>query len=136
MIGDRRFDVEGARAMKVESVGVTYGYGSMEELVEAHADYIVETQQSKKIVHGPLPAQMAQGHAPLGFPDHRQGRGNQGQPRCGKGQGAHDTAQIARIAQLPGSCLPVVKPMPQAARELSSCSVVRRLRRAGAESAV
>ena len=43
MIGDRRFDVEGARAMKVESVGVTYGYGSMEELVEAHADYIVET---------------------------------------------------------------------------------------------
>lgn len=43
MIGDRRFDVEGARAMKVESVGVTYGYGDMEELREAHADYIVES---------------------------------------------------------------------------------------------
>ena len=43
MIGDRRFDVEGARAMKVESVGVTYGYGGMEELREAHADYIVES---------------------------------------------------------------------------------------------
>lgn len=43
MIGDRRFDVEGAKAMKVESVGVTYGYGGMEELREAHADYIVES---------------------------------------------------------------------------------------------
>lgn len=43
MIGDRRFDVEGTRAMKVESVGVTYGYGGMEELREAHADYIVES---------------------------------------------------------------------------------------------
>ena len=35
MIGDRRFDVEGAKAMGVESVGVTYGYGGMEELREA-----------------------------------------------------------------------------------------------------
>lgn len=43
MIGDRRFDVEGARAMKVESIGVTYGYGGMEELRSAHADYIVES---------------------------------------------------------------------------------------------
>ncbi|MDE7224630.1 MAG: HAD hydrolase-like protein [Acetatifactor sp.] len=43
MIGDRRFDVEGARAMKVESIGVTYGYGDMEELKEARADYIVES---------------------------------------------------------------------------------------------
>lgn len=43
MIGDRRFDIEGARAMRVESVGVTYGYGSMEELKEAKADYIVRS---------------------------------------------------------------------------------------------
>ena len=43
MIGDRCFDVEGARALKVESVGVTYGYGSKEELMEAHADYIVRS---------------------------------------------------------------------------------------------
>ena len=28
MIGDRKFDVEGAKALGVESVGVTYGYGS------------------------------------------------------------------------------------------------------------
>lgn len=43
MIGDRRFDAEGARAQGVESVGVTYGYGSMEELKEAKADYIVRS---------------------------------------------------------------------------------------------
>lgn len=43
MIGDRRFDVEGARAQGIESVGVTYGYGSMEELKAARADYIVRS---------------------------------------------------------------------------------------------
>ncbi len=45
MIGDRKFDVEGARKIGVESVGVSYGYGSMEELKEAHADYIVRSVQ-------------------------------------------------------------------------------------------
>ncbi len=43
MIGDRKFDIEGAKAMQVDSVGVAYGYGSMEELKAAHADYIVRT---------------------------------------------------------------------------------------------
>lgn len=43
MIGDRKFDVEGAKALGIESVGVTYGYGSMEELKEAKADYIVRS---------------------------------------------------------------------------------------------
>ncbi len=43
MIGDRKFDAEGARAMGVTSVGVTYGYGDMEELREAKADYIVRS---------------------------------------------------------------------------------------------
>ena len=43
MIGDRCFDVEGAKAQGVESVGVTYGYGSMEELKGAKADYIVRS---------------------------------------------------------------------------------------------
>lgn len=43
MIGDRRFDVEGAKAAGVDSVGVTYGYGDMEELREAKADYIVRS---------------------------------------------------------------------------------------------
>lgn len=43
MIGDRRFDVEGAHKAGVECVGVTYGYGSMEELKGAKADYIVRS---------------------------------------------------------------------------------------------
>lgn len=43
MIGDRKFDVEGAHAQGIESVGVSYGYGSQEELKEAKADYIVRS---------------------------------------------------------------------------------------------
>lgn len=43
MIGDRKFDIEGAKAMSVESVGVSYGYGGVQELKEAGADYIVRS---------------------------------------------------------------------------------------------
>lgn len=43
MIGDRKFDVEGAKAEGVVSVAVSYGYGSMEELKEARPDYIVRS---------------------------------------------------------------------------------------------
>ena len=32
MVGDRRFDVEAARANGVAALGVSYGYGSLEEL--------------------------------------------------------------------------------------------------------
>lgn len=43
MIGDRSFDVEGAKALGIDSVGVTYGYGDIEELKDAKADYIVRS---------------------------------------------------------------------------------------------
>lgn len=43
MVGDRKFDVEGARKLQVECVAVAYGYGSLQELKEAHADYIVQS---------------------------------------------------------------------------------------------
>ncbi len=42
MIGDRKYDIEGANGAKVDSVGVLYGYGNLEELTEAGATYIVE----------------------------------------------------------------------------------------------
>jgi phosphoglycolate phosphatase len=42
MIGDRRFDIEGAVANAVRAVGVTWGFGSRDELVEAGADAIVD----------------------------------------------------------------------------------------------
>lgn len=43
MIGDRKYDIEGAKANGIYSVGVTYGYGESEELIEASPDYIAET---------------------------------------------------------------------------------------------
>ena len=43
MVGDRRFDVEGAKEYHIVSVGVTYGYAVQGELAKAGADEIVET---------------------------------------------------------------------------------------------
>ena len=48
MIGDRKFDVIGAKNVGVESVAVSYGYGDMEELMQAHADYIVRSVEELK----------------------------------------------------------------------------------------
>ena len=42
MVGDRRFDIEGANALHIQSVGVLYGYGTREELEQAGATYIIE----------------------------------------------------------------------------------------------
>ncbi len=41
MIGDRKYDILGANAHGLASIGVTYGYGSREELCEAGATYVV-----------------------------------------------------------------------------------------------
>lgn len=41
MIGDRMHDIIGAKKVNVDSVGVTFGYGSEEELSDAGATYIV-----------------------------------------------------------------------------------------------
>lgn len=43
MVGDRCFDVEGGRANGVDTIGVTYGYGTEEELREAGATYIAHS---------------------------------------------------------------------------------------------
>lgn len=40
MVGDREFDVEGAKAAGIRSAGVLYGFGSEAELRAAGADYI------------------------------------------------------------------------------------------------
>lgn len=42
MIGDRKFDILGARENGIDSIGVLYGYGSRAELEEAQATYIAE----------------------------------------------------------------------------------------------
>jgi len=43
MIGDREFDILGARTHGLDSVGVLFGFGSREELTAAGATYLVET---------------------------------------------------------------------------------------------
>ena len=42
MIGDRKHDIEGAHKVGIKAIGVTYGFGSREELTECSADYIAE----------------------------------------------------------------------------------------------
>lgn len=46
MIGDRKYDILGAKANGLKSIGVLYGYGSRTELENAGADYIAETTKS------------------------------------------------------------------------------------------
>jgi phosphoglycolate phosphatase-like HAD superfamily hydrolase len=45
MVGDRSHDILGAKKNGVYSLGVTYGYGTKEELVGAGADSIVDSPQ-------------------------------------------------------------------------------------------
>ena len=43
MIGDRRYDVEGARRNGLDCLGVLFGYGSREELTAAGAKYLADS---------------------------------------------------------------------------------------------
>lgn len=43
MIGDRNFDIFGGQEVNMDTIGVLYGYGSLEELTEAGATHIAET---------------------------------------------------------------------------------------------
>ena len=45
MVGDRKFDIFGAKANNMDSVGVLFGYGGKEELTNAQATYIIETPE-------------------------------------------------------------------------------------------
>ena len=45
MIGDRRHDVDGALKNGVTAIGVSYGYGSREELVEAGANTVLASPE-------------------------------------------------------------------------------------------
>jgi len=53
MIGDRLHDVEGARAVGIDSIGVLFGFGSREELEAAGATHIAATvDEIQDIVKG------------------------------------------------------------------------------------
>ena len=43
MVGDRYHDIDGAKAVGIDSIGVLYGYGHYDELTEAGSDYLVDT---------------------------------------------------------------------------------------------
>ena len=48
MVGDRKYDILGAKTHKLSSIGVTFGYGSREELEQAGADKIVASVEELK----------------------------------------------------------------------------------------
>ena len=43
MIGDTRFDVSGAKEAHMDCIGITYGFGTKEELQEAGAKAICDS---------------------------------------------------------------------------------------------
>lgn len=45
IVGDRFYDVEGAKQAGISCIGVTYGYGSRQELEEAGAEAVVDTAE-------------------------------------------------------------------------------------------
>ena len=53
LVGDRKFDIIGAKAEDVISVGVTYGYGSEEELLAEKPDFLAHSvDELKEILMG------------------------------------------------------------------------------------
>ena len=42
MIGDRKFDVIGARKHNIDCIGVLYGYGNLQEFLDENCKYIVK----------------------------------------------------------------------------------------------
>lgn len=51
MIGDRLHDIDGAHENHMQAIGVLYGYGSLEEMQEHQADFIVENlEQLKQVI--------------------------------------------------------------------------------------
>lgn len=45
MVGDRRYDIIGAKHVGFDAVGVLYGYGDEAELIEAGCDYTAESPE-------------------------------------------------------------------------------------------
>ncbi len=52
MVGDTRFDIIGAKEAGCDSLGVSYGYGTREELEENQADYIADSAEEMRKILG------------------------------------------------------------------------------------
>lgn len=67
MVGDRAYDVIGARANAIPCIGVSYGYGDHEELRAAGADYVVgNVLDLRNMLLGEAWPSTGSGHAPAG----------------------------------------------------------------------
>lgn len=55
MIGDRKYDIEGAKANNIDSIGVLYGYGDEEELANARAIVTDIKELSSFLLTGNIP---------------------------------------------------------------------------------
>lgn len=45
MVGDRCYDIDGAKAVGIDSAGAVYGFGTVEELTESGATYILNSPE-------------------------------------------------------------------------------------------
>jgi phosphoglycolate phosphatase len=54
MVGDRSFDIAGARAHGLPAIGVSWGIGSRDELVSAGADALINTPSELRAASSPL----------------------------------------------------------------------------------
>ncbi len=53
MVGDRKFDIDGAKGAGIETIAVLYGFGSEAEFKEHGAEYIVkDTKEIENIIFG------------------------------------------------------------------------------------
>lgn len=85
MVGDRKFDISGAKEFGLTSIGVSYGYAAKGELKNAGADYIVRSvRELEKLLLGNKAAWQT-GGGPMwkrrtsgGGPAMRQGQANDG----------------------------------------------------------
>ncbi len=50
MVGDRKYDIGAANALGLSSVGVTYGFGSREELEEVGAEHLCHSVEELKLL--------------------------------------------------------------------------------------
>lgn len=50
MVGDRRYDMEGGRANRLRTIGVTWGFGSVEELLLSGANALAQTPDALRDV--------------------------------------------------------------------------------------
>ncbi len=80
LVGDRLYDVEGAKEAGIGSIGVTFGYGSREELENAWPDCIVDnTRELENVLIGQLQDGMSGGER-LPLPGGSYGAARPGTP--------------------------------------------------------